>query len=123
MRKKIPSNEILRSVIPTNEKCKSENKKENKADKSQPESFNSISEITTRSEIGVDIGRTWVGFGPKTPIRSTTAVDKRQSISDHFLYRLNRMSGFSDGGLVGSVFRVSKDEDKSSDRWWPENGS
>jgi hypothetical protein len=48
MRKKIPSNEILRSVIPTNEKCKSENKKENKPDKSQPESFNSISEITTR---------------------------------------------------------------------------
>jgi hypothetical protein len=25
------------------------------------------------------------------------------------------MSGFSNGGLVGSVFRVSKDEDKSSD--------
>jgi hypothetical protein len=73
-----------------------------------------VSLTIVQVQVGVDIGRTWVGFGPKTPIRSTTAVDKRQSISDHFLYRLNRMSGFSDGGLVGSVFRVSKDEDKSS---------
>jgi hypothetical protein len=57
----------------------------------------------------------WVGFGPKPPVRSTTAVDKRQPISVRFLHWLNRISVFSDGGFVGSVFRVTKDEEKKQE--------
>jgi hypothetical protein len=54
----------------------------------------------------------WVGFGPKPPIRSATAVDKQQSNPVRFLHRLDRISDFLDHGLIGTVFGFQKMKEK-----------